>query len=164
MAEKVKAKKAKAPSKKASPKARKSEAAVKQEEETTPVIKRNKTGKILAKSALGVVLAAHFYFGEDVFIAGGVAIVVEVNHRAMNIKLGNHLGLTNDIVDHQRMNFAWWLIDKRAGRRDPVMFQIAPRTFDHIACYPGWMNVARQDTRLPYAQQIAPTTSDGVHQ
>lgn len=51
MAEKVKAKKAKAPSKKASPKARKSETAVKQEEETAPVIKRNKTGKILAKSA-----------------------------------------------------------------------------------------------------------------
>jgi hypothetical protein len=50
MAEKVKAKKAKAPSKKASPKARKSETAVKQEEETAPVIKRNKTGKILAKS------------------------------------------------------------------------------------------------------------------
>jgi len=51
MAEKVKAKKAKAPSKKASPKTRKSETAVKQEEETAPVIKRNKTGKILAKSA-----------------------------------------------------------------------------------------------------------------
>lgn len=51
MAEKVKAKKAKAPSKKASPKARKSETAVKMEEETAPVIKRNKTGKILAKSA-----------------------------------------------------------------------------------------------------------------
>jgi len=51
MAEKVKAKKAKAPSKKASPKARKSETASKQEEETAPVIKRNKTGKILAKSA-----------------------------------------------------------------------------------------------------------------
>jgi hypothetical protein len=51
MAEKVKAKKAKAPSKKASPRTRKSETAVKQEEETAPVIKRNKTGKILAKSA-----------------------------------------------------------------------------------------------------------------
>lgn len=51
MAEKVKAKKAKAPSKKASPKTRKSETAVKQEEETAPVIKRNKAGKILAKSA-----------------------------------------------------------------------------------------------------------------
>jgi hypothetical protein len=51
MAEKVKAKKAKAPSKKASPKTRKSETAVKLEEETAPVIKRNKTGKILAKSA-----------------------------------------------------------------------------------------------------------------
>ncbi|WP_218110348.1 hypothetical protein [Oligoflexus tunisiensis] len=47
----MKAKKAKAPSKKASPKARKSETAVKLEEETAPVIKRNKTGKILAKSA-----------------------------------------------------------------------------------------------------------------
>jgi hypothetical protein len=51
MAEKVKAKKAKASSKKASPKARKSETAVKLEEETAPVIKRNKTGKILAKTA-----------------------------------------------------------------------------------------------------------------
>ncbi|HYX34090.1 MAG: hypothetical protein M3Q07_12125 [Pseudobdellovibrionaceae bacterium] len=47
----MKAKKAKAPSKKASPKTRKSETASKQEEETAPVIKRNKTGKILAKSA-----------------------------------------------------------------------------------------------------------------
>ncbi len=53
MAEKVKAKKAKTQSKKASPKAKKSETAVKHEEESSPapVIKRNKTGKILTRAS-----------------------------------------------------------------------------------------------------------------
>ncbi len=51
MAEKVKAKKAKTQSKKASPKTRKSDVVMKQEEEVLePVIKRNKTGKILTRS------------------------------------------------------------------------------------------------------------------
>jgi hypothetical protein len=51
MAEKVKAKKAKTQSKKASPKTRKSDGVIKQEEEVLePVIKRNKTGKILTRS------------------------------------------------------------------------------------------------------------------
>jgi len=51
MAEKVKAKKAKTQSKKASPKTRKTEVVVKQEEEVLePMIKRNKTGKILTRS------------------------------------------------------------------------------------------------------------------
>jgi len=108
--------------------------------------------------------AAHLDLREHVFVAGGLAGFVDVDHRAVDVEERDHLGRTGLLVDDQRVNLARRLVDERTLAGDPVVFEVSPRPLDDVAGNPRGVDVSRQHAALAHAQQVAPAPRHGVQQ
>jgi len=100
----------------------------------------------------------------NVFVAGVAALLVDVDHRAVDVEVRDHLGLARRLVDDQRVDLSRWLVDERAFARDPVVLEVAPRALDHVAGHPRRVDVPRQHAALAHPQQVAPAAGDRVEQ
>ena len=109
-------------------------------------------------------LAAHVDLREYVFVTRVIPLFVKVDHRPVDVELRDHLLLTRDLIDNQRVNLTRWLVHKATLACHPIMLKVAPGALDDIARHPRWMNVARQNAALAHTQQVAPAARCGVEQ
>lgn len=92
------------------------------------------------KTGFYVMIAAHFNFGMNIFIANGLAGFIDINHGSRNIEKGDHFVAV--FIDHKRMDFTWGLKDVASGGSDPVVFKVSPFAFDDISVDGCGMSVA----------------------
>src|SRR3984893_3895603 len=109
---------------------------------------------IRAKADVTVMPAAHLDLGEHVLVSNLSPGLVEVNHGAADIEEGDHFAAV--VGNDESMDLARRLVDKASLVRHSIVLEIAPLALDHVPDDDHRMAVARQYSRTPHAQQIAP--------
>src|SRR4029079_15530531 len=84
-----------------------------------------------AEAARLVVLAAPRDLGVDVFVAGAVAVRVDVDHRAADVQERDHLVVAG--LDDEGVDLARRLVHEGACARTPLVLEVAPRALDAVA-------------------------------
>src|SRR3954454_24242828 len=85
------------------------------------------------QTGLLVVLAGEFQVVVGVEGAVGLPVFVQPDQRSGDVEVDAH-GLRG-FVRHQRVGFAGRLVDKGAGGRDPVVFEVAPLAREGVTEY-----------------------------
>src|SRR5437667_4276058 len=117
---------------------------------------------VRAESGARIVRAAHVDLGEHILVTGLPSRVVEVDHRARDVEKGDHFRAVFGY--DQGMYLSRRLVDKTALFGYPVVLQIAPPAFDHVADHDHGVTVPVQHARLPYTQEVAPASGHRVEQ
>src|SRR5919109_2855420 len=79
--------------------------------------------ELLAEADLRVVLPAEFDPGVDVVVPGRLAVLVDVDHRAVHLEERDRLGDVR--VDDERVRLPGRLVDEAPLGRDPVVLEVA---------------------------------------
>jgi hypothetical protein len=109
---------------------------------------------IIAKSTLGIMVAAHVDFAEYVFEACMIPTFIDVVHTARDLEKGDHL---LDIrINYQRVCLAGWFKYIVTFVCDPIMLEVPPAAFQNITMNWRRMTVTAQYTGTPHSEQIAP--------
>lgn len=90
-----------------------------------------------------VVLAAHFYLANHVFITASLAFFIDVDHRAVDVEHRDHF--LHRLVHFQCVHFAGPLMDKSALFRDPGMREITPAALEPVSAETPLRRRYRQD-------------------
>ena len=105
-------------------------------------------------------LAAHVELGEYIFIAGLVAMFVEIDHGAADVEESDHLLAVS--WHFERINFARRLIDKVTSVRDSVVLAVEPAAFKNVADDDYRMAMPRQHSPLHDLEQVALVAGNDV--
>src|SRR5450631_3728641 len=117
---------------------------------------------ICAETDVIIMPAAHLYLTEYVLVSDLLPGLVKVNHCAADVEKGDHLATV--VRNDERVDFPRRLVDETSFVGDPIVFEIAPLAFDHVADDNHRMAMTRQHSRAAHAQQVAPSPADRVQQ
>src|SRR6478736_6647608 len=84
-----------------------------------------------AEPVVAIMRATHVDLREHVFVARLAVLVVDVDHRALDVEERDHLGAIGG--HRQRVHFAGRLEHEAAFFGRPVVLDVFPATADHIA-------------------------------
>lgn len=105
-------------------------------------------------------LAAHVELGEYIFIAGLVAMFVEIDHGAADVEESDDLLAVS--WHFERMNFARRLIVEVTSVRDSVVLAVEPASFNYVGDDDYRMAMPRQHAPLPDLERVAPVAGNDV--